>query len=301
MRRSLAASVFALALALPGTAGSAAQARLALDVAAPIRSPWTATSSNRSLYPTVGGYDGRRGLGLTVTGNSGGPNASSEMTAISLSNHAALARAKNGQEAWYRVRVRFPDRGLYNPTAGQWNWVIAWHEEYAQSTTAYSIAMGVYTDYPSGRNARLVLRLMGGQTLAPSVYTCSLPSNSLELGHWYDLQFHFVWSPDPAVGNAEWWVDGEQVCSLHFPTLYRNPDGSITFNNFGLYNYRRHADWTSRIDFDDIVIGPTRASLAPNATLITPRPKPKPSITQTGWTLVHHHHAHTRWIRVRNP
>lgn len=285
MRRLLLPFGILLMLMVPAS-GTSAQARLALDLAAPLQPPWTPTASDRSLFRAVDGYDRGRGVGLAVTGGSGGPNSSSEMTAISFSKHPDLAHARNGENTWYRTRVRFPENGLYRPTGGQWNWVIAWHEEYAQSESAYSIAVGVYTDYPSGNNPYLVLRLMGGRPSMPTVYTCSMPRNSLSLGHWYDLTFHFVWSPDPAVGVGEWWVDGQQICSLHFPTLYKNPDGTITFNNFGLYNYRKHADWPSRIDFDDVVIAPTRALLEAAPRTLAPVRRIARARRTDGWRRV---------------
>jgi hypothetical protein len=50
-----------------------------------------------------------------------------------------------------------------------------------------------------------------------------------------------------------------------FPTLTTNPDGTVSHQQNGLYNYRQ-AVWplgvlSSRIDFDEWVIGPTAASV----------------------------------------
>jgi hypothetical protein len=197
------------------------------------------------------------------------------MTAAWFSTNYNLAHAGwsngpvNGQDTWYRVRIRFPSGGLYQPTTGQWNWVMEWHDDnhtMSLNPGAMSISLGVYTDYPVvnnavGKNPRLALRLAGGNASSPSTYTCQLPSNSLLYGHWYDALFHFVWSKSSTTGLAEWWLDGTQNCSVHFPTLYTNPDGTQSYNSFGLYNYRLKASWTSRIDYDNVTIGPSRTSV----------------------------------------
>jgi hypothetical protein len=96
---------------------------------------------------------------------------------------------------------------------------------------------------------------------APQSYTVKLPANSLRYNHWYDILFHFVWSPDPNAGLAEWWVNGKQRASVTFPTLYTLPDGTHSYNGFGLYNYRLHAAWKSEVDFDDVAVGPDRGSV----------------------------------------
>ena len=164
--------------------------------------------------------------------------------------------------------MRFPSTA-YAPTTGDWNWVVAWHVDvHTESYGAYSTALGVYTDYPTvsgqvGVNPRFVLRLAGGNSASPTYNgtSCALPSNSLKYDHWYRLVFHLVWSADSSVGLVQWWVDGAQICSLHFPTLFRNPDGTTSTNAFGLYNYHYAAPWNSRVDVDDVAIGPSLSSV----------------------------------------
>ena len=237
-----------------------------------LEKPWNETPEGGSeLFRFVRGYRSAKALALVVTPNSYGPNASSEMTAASLNSN--LARAGRGTEAstdtWYHVRVRFPRR-RYRPTPGDWNWLVIWHNDGRTSSfrRAYSIAMGVLTDYTRtpevltpGRRPRLFLRLLGGNVTAPQSHTVTMRRNSLRYNHWYNIVFHFVWSPDPKIGLAEWWVDGKQKASVAFPTLYTLPDGSHSYNGFGLYNYRLHAPWTSEVDFDDVALGPDRASV----------------------------------------
>jgi hypothetical protein len=235
-------------------------------------SPWNETPEGGSvLFRLVRGYRSPKALALFVTPSSYGPVAGSEMTAVSV--RSDLARAGRGTETstdtWYHVRARFP-RGRYKPTPGEWNWLVVWHNDSRTSSFphANSIAMGVLTDYKRtsqvvtpGRRPRLFLRLLGGDVTAPQSYTVKLRPNSFRYNHWYDILFHFVWSPDPKIGLAEWWVNGKLRASVAFPTLYTLPDGSHSYNGFGLYNYRLHAPWTSEVDFDNVALGPDRASV----------------------------------------
>lgn len=240
----------------------------------PLANPWVETPSGQPglIQPVPG--DGSGSVGLVTTGSSYGPNVSSQMTAIStdpIHAHAGISPATGtpveGQDTWYHVRIRFPS-GAFEPTTGQWNWFVEWHDDPITAPGGggpYSIAMGVYTDYPVvsggvGQNPHLVLRLAGGQSAAPTYESVELPA-LVSYDHWYDISFHFVWSTNPAVGLAEWYVDGTQVLSEHFPTLYTRPDGSQGYNEFGVYNYHLAFPLDSTVDFDHIAIGPTRASV----------------------------------------
>jgi hypothetical protein len=188
------------------------------------------------------------------------------MTALWVGNGDARIHTGLGENTWYRLRVRFPG-GKYFPTTGQWNWLVAWHDDghtTSYNSSAYSIAMGVYTDYPVisgavGNNPQLALRVMGGNTMSPTGTTLS--AGPLAYDHWYDFLVHIVWSPSQ--GSVEWYRDGLLTASTpSFPTLYQNPDGTVDHPAFGLYNYRLHDPvHTSEIDFDLAAVGPTRASV----------------------------------------
>lgn len=210
---------------------------------------------------------GVTGAGATLTniGSSSGPNASSQLAALYL-NPGKSAHASAGDNTWYHVRVFFPTG--YQPTTGEWNWIVEWHDDvptYNECNACTSVAMGVYTDYPVttgfGKNPRLALRLAGGSTGSIVQKSIVLPSRSLLRGHSYDLVFHFVWSSSPTTGLAEWWVDGVRQVSTNFPTLYRRQDGASSSNGFGLYNYRLSATWSASVLFDHVATGPTRASV----------------------------------------
>ena len=234
--------------------------------------PWDETPDGGSeLFRLVRGYRSPKALALVVTPAGYGPVAGSERTAVWVPSDIARGGwgTETSTDTWYHVRIRFP-RGRYKPTRGAWNWLVVWHNDSRTSSFAhaYSIAMGVLTDYTPtpqgvtpGRRPRLFLRLLGGNVTAPQSYTVKLRANSLRYNHWYDILFHFVWSPDPDVGLAEWWVNGKQRASVAFPTLYTLPDGTHSYNGFGLYNYRLHAPWTSEVDFDDVAVGPDRGSV----------------------------------------
>jgi hypothetical protein len=125
--------------------------------------------------------------------------------------------------------------------------------------------MGVFSDYPTqtgvvGQNPHLVLVLRGGNSIAPTEQDVEV-SSALRYNHWYSMTFHFVWSADSTVGLAEWWVDGVQQLSEHFPTLFSNPDGTVSYNTFGVYNYHLGAPWNDTSEFTNVAIGPTQASV----------------------------------------
>ncbi len=232
-----------------------------------------AGDTKRSLADNDGAGLQRYGVGLTTTGASFGPNASSQATCIWVGASSAYAGISpsgeqvQGQDAWYHVRMLLPSAS-YQPTTGQWNWLVEWHDDNhtaASGVDPVSMALGIYTDYPVvnggvGQNPHLVLRLAGGSSASPTYQSIELPDLVTD-DHWYDLTFHFVWSADPNAGLVEWYVDGSQVLSEHFPTLFTNPDGTVSYNTFGVYNYHLAAPWNSTVDFDDLAIGPTQASV----------------------------------------
>jgi len=227
---------------------------------------WSFEGSAATQLSSGTGYSGK-GAALTNVASSSGPNSSSQLASLYL-NPGSQVHASEGDDTWYRVRVFFPSD--YQPTTGEWNWIVEWHDDAATTNecglSCVSIALGVYTDYPVstgyGQNPRLALRLSGGTTSSIVQKSIVLPSNSLLRNHWYTFVFHYVWSSSPTTGLAEWWADGVQQVSTSFPTLYRHSDGSSSINGFGLYNYRLSANWADTVLFDDVAVGPTQASVS---------------------------------------
>ena len=200
----------------------------------------------------------------------------------------------NGQseDSWYRFKLYFPSD--YQPTPGSQNTVFAFHvdgktEANASSvgSHAYSTLIGVASDPPigytidsacpgtphfctkAGVNPRLYLQMAGGVIPAQSggVSRFNMPSGSLKLDHWYDVVLHVYWSPDPAVGHVQWWLDGAKVLDSYRATEYTRTDGTLSYgSNMGFFNYRYWASWAAGITGDELVWGPTAASIGLAAT-----------------------------------
>lgn len=226
--------------------------------------------------------DGIHAIGLSTIPNKGFSTGSylgaqsnkATMAYTGLAKHFYSGREKfyddEGFDTWTRLKVYFPHdyspSGLFN---GEWNWLAGWHtDDYTQTQNGNSILLGVFASKSDsngrGSDSRLVLRLMGGETSKKLIdsRTCSQPEGALKLQHWYDVVIHMIWSSDPKIGKAELWIDGENMCSTNFPTLYTNPNGSKSWNNgFGLYNYRPMHDWSSTIYYGKFSIGPTAQSI----------------------------------------
>jgi hypothetical protein len=233
--------------------------------------PWLASPTHFAglLTPiaTVGG-------GGVAVSTAYDPAAPHPLTALYIS--AVYARAGfstehlpvEGQSTWYHVGMELP-AGLYRPTTGQWNWLVEWHIDYHTEhfpASPVSTAVGVYTDYPVvvgkvGRHPRLVLRLAGGTSARPLYQTLVVPG-LVRFNHWYDMFFHFVWSANPGVGRVQWFVDGRQMVSEPFPTLFANADGTNSYNSFGVYDYHLQSPWASTAWFRRVEIGPTRATVS---------------------------------------
>jgi hypothetical protein len=198
-------------------------------------------------------------------------NNAGQSSIVHLDCHSGLAHATNGNDTWYRVKLRFP-ANYQPPAVSSFNWLVEWHDDDHTACLdgncgngPVSMGMEVLTDGPEcycvGANPRLAFRLAGGSGSNPTYITRQMPSNSLRRDHWYDIVFHIVWSPSSTIGKFEWFVDGQTIDSEFFPTIYTNSDGTLSTNGFGLYNYHPALSWETRVDFDSLVIGPTQASL----------------------------------------
>jgi hypothetical protein len=186
------------------------------------------------------------------------------------------------EEVWYRLKVRFPAANVFRPNSGAISIFQAHVDDRTQAlaqsigSEAYSNKLQVNADgagsgSPSagpGRKPRLMLRVYGG-VLRPNdpygrrgVRTFQMHSNSLRLGHWYDIVIHYVLGETPRNGYVQWWVDRRKVADAHVPTQYVRPDGTLSFGeNLECINYRQLASWDSSVDFDELRVGRTPASI----------------------------------------
>jgi Polysaccharide lyase len=196
----------------------------------------------------------------------------------------------NGQHgnAWYRVRLRFPPG--YQATPLRQNTIFQLHvdakteqDAAAHGQSAYSTALLVESSVPPrytlstacpgspmfcvvpGVHPHLSLQVAGGSTAdsyATAVKHFANGRQPLRMNHWYDVVLHVVWDPSPRVGRVQWWVDGRRLVDTHLSTQYTRGDGTTSYaENIEALNYRLWASWPSSIDFDNLLVGPTAATV----------------------------------------
>jgi hypothetical protein len=190
------------------------------------------------------------------------------------------------EEQWTRFRVRFGS-GYFRPVPRQQD--TFWEMHVDPKTASLNANVGSdllkvaaddngtfsstcsgtpYFCTKQGLNPRLALQVCGGDLATASMSSCGtyqLASGSLLFDHWYDIVLRFVYSPDATVGRVQWWVDGALVANLTRPTVYRRPDGTLSYGSVGgFYNYRYWANYMSDSDFDEWEWGPSAASVGFN-------------------------------------
>jgi hypothetical protein len=157
----------------------------------------------------------------------------------------------------------------YKPTPGEWNIFNEFHNNsnYMSFYNAGQIAweypeIALYVTSYTGDVPHLMYRVRGGIDGSDNFNgTDVLVPAQLQLGHWYDIVLHVVWSPSATSGLFEWWLDGTKVTSLHRPTLWQRPDGSTDHVELELNNYRQHADWNTTVYYSKLKVGSTQASV----------------------------------------
>ena len=265
MRRSLALLAM-LVLGVTVTVGTSAPPPpyFVGDFESGISPPWSHAPSNRDavrVTDPVG--QGRYALRETVTSASAGPNASSDAVFVWNDANSSGGYHNVGQTTWYHVLMRFPGGGAYKPSAGNWNWNIEHHNDRGYrkwacaSAEKANLSFGVWTD-SAGNNAHEQLRVMGGPSCTPSMHLYDW--GPLQLDHWYNVLYEVKWDPSSA-GFVKLWVDGAPKAAYVGPTLFTRPDGTISYTNEELNNYRSHATWNSTIYYDNFRSGPSAASV----------------------------------------
>lgn len=216
------------------------------DWSAGIVSPWNYEGQAASLTTQT------NRLTLTVGPGSSGPNPSSFLASAYL-NPGANAKANPGDVSIYRVPVTLPVG--YQPTSGEWNWLVEWHV--ATGTAGpFSCGLGVYADGAinnqndaPGTNPRFFLAIRGGSTSSIQEVRKTLTTNAV-LGQQYAHEFRMTWATYPSQGHVEWLIDGVSQWSLN---AYNMLDDGLG-HGFGLYNYRRLCNFNASVYFGRIEI-----------------------------------------------
>jgi Polysaccharide lyase len=191
-----------------------------------------------------------------------------------LTQNAETSRGSEGMSVWVRLRLYFP-RG-FKPsgyTAGQvdseWNWLTEFHEsgdwkDQCSGEDPATVALGVLNRRArrGAPNPRFRLHLVGGvQTRSRCIPNLRrIDGPRVRGGHWYTILEHVVFASDRN-GLVQIWIDGRRMASVHFPTMYRHPDGSVGHHYFDFGYYRLRSSWNATVLFDNVAEGPTRASV----------------------------------------
>ena len=221
---------------------------------------------------------GRRAAGITATSTAhASPAAASDSVYLwepsGFWNFAPY-------EIWLRTSVMFPSAAttsavgaqgeqMYQPTTGEWNWFLEFHNDSnplpACAREFANVSLDVKTDgpvlsgLPGTQNVRLAARIMGGDSCTPQTVWVNGPH--LVLDHWYEMLLHIKW--DPSKGLFEWYIDNlskPRYSNLNIPTLYTRPSWHVSpsYTSLTVTNYRMHAPWSSTIYLGPLAVGSTR-------------------------------------------
>ena len=269
---AIAVSPATSAVALPGNGASPPSAPV------PVPPPWFVgdfDTGDLSQWPYLGDAHGVSVVSRPTRNGSSRFAAKAETTDVpdsSVGGDASYVETgsfglpweNDGGDAWFSMSVllpsgsnpSYPGKFTPSPSSG-WNMFMEWH--ISPGVAGSSPYVGVRN---SGGAPRLVMRLVGGPEGSPDTRWIDDPA-ALQFDHWYDIQVHMRWSPDPSVGYAEWWVDGTRLFAGSFATLYRRSGGGASSVMFDAGHYRGTQSWTDTVYFDGVKVGPTRSSVVP--------------------------------------
>lgn len=208
-----------------------------------------------------------------------GPNNGHDFADWSLlTQDTETSRGSVGRSVWVRLALYFPPG--FKPTgytAGQanseWNWLTHFHEngtwkDQCAAEDPATVALGLLNTRTRRGipNPRFRLHLVGG---VQSRTNCRpdrqhIDGPRIRRGHWYSIIEHVVFSPSRS-GLVQIWIDGRRMASVHFPTVFRHPNGDVGRYYFGFGYYRMCSSWDATVLFDNVAEGPTRASVAGRA------------------------------------
>jgi hypothetical protein len=161
-----------------------------------------------------------------------------------------------GVQTWYAWSVYFPAN--YNPTPDAFNIFTQWHQTGISTKACRPGPNIAFRTSDNTRPLTLQMVVTGG----PIPSGCHTSHIDIRLGtltfdRWIDFTFHVMWSPNPAIGFVQVFMDGQQVVPItHLATMYPN-DG--VFVKQGIY--RAPSDRVSTLYEDAIRRGATKAAV----------------------------------------
>jgi hypothetical protein len=256
------------------------------------------TAGNVVLAKQVPGYTLSSNLCRTLASDGLPTSGGGAASTLWCHNYFTAAWLQNGATTWFRTMFLLPDNtdpnypGHWIVRAGDglganWHIMMEWHIDDGAfaphgggtaGSTVMEIGLGAYGG-PS-----LLLRPIGGfyqqtigdyyyetdqvQTINNSATRTPGPVGNVQLlqyNHWYDVLVKMVFSPDPAIGHIDWYVNGHLRFSDFYPTLNSAADGFVPGCGFegGLYR-NTGLEPNSPNEFlyqGPMVAGPTRASV----------------------------------------
>lgn len=224
---------------------------------------------------------GRRAAGITVTPTAHASPASNS-DGVYLWEETQYWN-REPQEIWLRTSALFPSAATistvgakgeqpYQPTTGEWNWFLEFHNDSNPVPSCArefaNVALKVKTDdpvqdgVPGTKSVRTALRILGGNDCSPNVAWVDGPP--LEWDHWYEILLHVQWHPYR--GIVEWYLDDLKTpyySNRSIPTLFTRPAGYVSpsYTSLTVPNYRLHAPWDSTIYLGPLVVGSTKLSV----------------------------------------
>ncbi len=179
------------------------------------------------------------------------PNMSDCRSLISPPAHCWVSPTDPPTEEWWRWIHRVPVD--FVPIYPKWDQLYGWPDP-GQSASAGTGLEWHHEPFGGGQEngsapiytlSALLGLLMSlvkkppNNTSAYQGFTLDAP---LKYGHNYDIVCHFLWSPDPAKGLIECWVDGVKVVSFKTFTMYDNCRSYHVAGIYRNFNIGGHVD-----------------------------------------------------------
>jgi Polysaccharide lyase len=202
-----------------------------------------------------------------------------------------------GSEQWWGWSTMFPQEFEPSPDSS-WNIFVEFHQTGTRCAPPLSFEVN-----DKVKPTRLKFRAWGGP-LDPT--NCTNPYRKkwnlapLEKNTWYDFVFHVKWSPDPAVGFVQVWLNGEEVIPKVYTATMYTDQGIYLVEGF----YRGESSVTSVVYQDGMRRGQDFADVAPAAWAESNTSFPPPTnadshLKPTNWPsqLGHNSSSEPAWCK----